>query len=170
MIQTLKDLEVEIESVLHALSVSYKIHRIMSGISFQFAIDDFGMTVCGIDRASYAVIDNAITNKFIGYKKVYFTVFDKIPDIKDEIVWELMISGYMLWLRSQYPRQFKNLIVNTNFGNRIIEERFRRWDDKRKYKFWIDYNKEAQKQAATFVLSQDPGFFDMMPDIPKEKI
>ena len=46
---------------------------------------------------------------------------------------------------------------------KIIKERLKVWDNAPKYRFLIDENEAALREATTYVLSVDPAFFDSMP-------
>lgn len=151
--------------ILQTLRVKYVVVNLtQQPESIQFIIEDYGTIVSGFDKIDYSYVNSRIDKAFPGYRKVFVDVGDDQLEKKDEIIWALMCGGYMRWLRFEFPRQFNNLIVMENFGNKIVAERLKRWNDKPMYKFYIDDSKEADKNAASYILSIDPGFFDYMPE------
>jgi hypothetical protein len=88
----------------------------------------------------------------------------------DEIIWDLMRAGYMTWIRKNYPRQFKQLIVESNFGTKIIKKRLKIWDNEPRFRFLIEENEAALNQSAVYLLSIDPGFYDFMPTKEEVKV
>lgn len=161
---SMDELEVQINMMFYALRVKAKKTSIVRGVSIQFLIEDFGVVVCAIDRLEYTIVDSAVDDNFPGWRKVYVTSEDDFNAKREELVWELMKSGYMRWLRFSYPQLFKNLIVMNNYGNKIIDHRLKIWNNQAKYKFMILDNIDAKKASATYILSTDPGFFDYMPE------
>ena len=128
----------------------------------QFKSDDFGTIVSVIQRADYGYIHEVVQRDFPGYRYVYVSTFDNLIEKRDEIIWSLMEGGYLIYIRQNFPRQFQQLITD-GFGNKIIRERLRRWDNAPKFKFFIDENTEVMKIPVTMMLSREPAFFDYMP-------
>jgi len=157
------ELEAEIDIILHTLKVKSKRVQLVRGTGAQFVCEDFGVVVSAINRTDYSSIKNIVRGKFPGYRDVYISTFDDLLEARDEILWTLMQSGYIKLIRMNFPRQFNKLIVSENFGNKIIDERLRRWGDIPKYRFFVEENKKAKEMPATMVLSTEPGFFDYMP-------
>lgn len=54
------------------------------------------------------------------------------------------------------------MISNEGWGKHTIQERLRKFKTLPKYNYFIELNKDALKAAETWILSQDPGFFDFM--------
>jgi hypothetical protein len=71
----------------------------------------------------------------------------------------------MKWIRLTYPRQFNKVIGLTDLGHKIIRKRLELWENKPKYKFLIEDNKDALLNSTSYVMALDPGFFDYMPEI-----
>jgi hypothetical protein len=83
---------------------------------------------------------------------------------KMEIFWKLMKSGYIHYLRTEVPRTFKAMIAQQGWDKKIIEKRLEIYGNDPKYNYWRNLNQWALKEASTYVLSMDPGFFDFLED------
>ncbi len=158
----IQELEVEINSMLAALQLKANKVSIVKDVSVQFIVDDFGTVVCGINRVDYIEVKKVIDAHFDGYRIIYITTNDNMSEKRYEVVWELMTGGYLKWIRFEHPRLFANLINIENFGNKIIVERLRRFNNRAKYKYLIEQNEWARRSSGTYVLSVDPGFYDLM--------
>jgi len=156
-------LESEIDIMIHALKLKPTKYQMGQKVSVQFAIDDFGVVVCGIERSDYKSIADVVENKFDGWRIVYITTEDSMIEKKEDLIWELMRSGYMKWIRMKYPRDFNNLITMSDFGNKIIQHRLKIWADRPKYRYMVEENKGALGFPSSFILSSDQSFFDYMP-------
>ena len=161
----LKELEDYISIMLTQLRATFKKLNLIRGISVQFIIEEFGLIICGIDRTCYTQVNETIIKNFPDWRIVYITTNDNIAEKKDEVLWNLMRCGYMKWLRYTFPRQVKSIINGTeNLGQKIIKERLRIWDNKPKYKFLVNDNKIALENGMLRELTNDPSFFDYMPE------
>jgi hypothetical protein len=160
----MEELEDQIKIVLDTLRVSSRKISLIKDVSFQFVIDDFGVIISGINRADYKLVKEAVEGQFPGWRDIYFTTFDEVNQIKEDIIWELMKGGYMRWVRFTFPRQFNNLIAMEGFGKKIIKKRLEIYGDKPKYRFFVSDNEAALVDADSYILSIDPGFYDMMPE------
>jgi hypothetical protein len=156
------ELESDIEITLRSLRVDFRKLYLVKDVSVQFVCEDFGVIVNAINRADYSYVNKVTIENFPNCRYVYITTFDDLLEAKDEIIWTLMQSGYMTYIRKEFGRQFKDLMID-NFGNKIIDERLKRWGDQPKFKFFIEDNKEARQLPVNMVLSAEPSFFDMMP-------
>ena len=87
---------------------------------------------------------------------------DILEEKRMEVIWELMKSGYMHYLRTEIPRTFKELIISKGWDKKIINKRLELYGDDPKYNYWRELNKWALKESSTYVLSVDPGFFDFL--------
>ena len=150
--------------MIQALRLKAKKISLVKSVSSQFIIEEFGTIICAIDRMEYIVVDSAIDDNFPDWRKIFVSSGDDMNVKREELVWELMKSGYIRWLRFRYQQLFKNLIVMNNFGNKIIDQRLKIWNNKPKYKSMIEDNVQVKKLAATYIMSVDPGFFDYMPE------
>lgn len=159
---TLEELGVEIETTLRALLVNYK--KTKAKDSEQYIVSEFGTVVCGINRLDYKLTSDNIDGNFKDYRVIYITTEDLVHERKNDIIWALMRSGYMRYIRSNYKNQFRNLMVMQDFGRQIIQERLRIWGDKPKYAWWVEENNAVLTQSASYILAQDPAFYDMMPE------
>lgn len=161
----LQELEIHIKIMLKTFMLSSKKVSILKGIAVIFLIEDFGVTLCGINRIDYSQVEAAMQEKFKGWRHVYIATNDNMVEKKYDVLWELMRSGYMKWLRSVYPNQLKNTLTGPDsLGDRILRERLRIWADHPKYNYLIEDNKSVLKYGILRELPHDPGFFDYMPD------
>ena len=162
----MQELEDRISVTLTHLFVSYKVVNVMRGMSVQFLIEDFGTIVCCINRLDYRQVQDKLATDYEGWRTVYVSTQDDLTEVRYEILWALMRSGYMKWLRMTYPQQMKNVLVGTeNLGTRIIKERLRLWGDRPRNSFWIEDNEFVLANGILQEYSRDPGFFDYMPEI-----
>ena len=159
----MEELENELDMMMNALKVKVKKTILGRHVAVQYTSDDFGVAVFGIERMDYSMVESNMTVKFQGWRRVYITTEDNLLEKKDEVIWELMRSGYMKWVRLNFPRDFTNLITMQNFGNKIINQRLKIWAGQSKYKFFIEDNESAKKYPANYVMASDPSYFDYMP-------
>ena len=158
------ELEININAMFTALHLKPTKTSVVKDVSIQFIVEIFGTIVCGINRVDYTAVKIVIDDHFKGYRVIYITTNDNMNEKRYEVIWELMVGGYMRWIRFEYPRLFTSLITNENFGNKIIKERLNRFDDNAKYSYLIEQNQWAMRNASTYVLAVDPGFYDTMPE------
>jgi len=157
-----EELAAEVGISLQTLRVPTKKTSVIPDTTVQFVSEDFGTIVSVIDRADYSYVNKTVREKYPDHRYVYVSTYDNLIEKRDEIVWTLMEGGYMYYIRQNYPRQFNRLIAE-GFGNKIIKERLRRWDNKPMYRFLIEENVKAKDLPTTMVLSMEPAFFDYMP-------
>ena len=157
------ELIIEIQAMLSALHLKYKKLLIGSYLPEAFMVEDFGVIVAGIDRKDYTQVQSKLALEYPDHKLFFMVGDDNLLEKKDELIWELMRSGYMRFIRKNYTRQFNNLI-QSGFGRKIVTERLRIWNDKQCYKYFIEENKLALQTPDSYVLSSDPAFFDYMPE------
>lgn len=159
----LEELESELNIILTSLRVPY--HRVLLGKNLPevFEAKDFGVVVVGIHPQDYSVVLNKLVTLFKGRRYIIVATTDNILEVKDEIIWDFMRSGYMRYIRTHYNRQFNNLIQQ-GFGRKIINERLKVWDGDPKYSFLIEENKEALQLSEPVILNYDPAFYDYMPE------
>jgi len=162
----MQELEDRVGVMLTHLFVDYKIVNVMKGMSVQFIIEDFGTIVSCVNRLDYKQVQDKLTTDYNGWRVVYISTQDDLDEARYEVLWALMRSGYMRWLRMAYPRQMKNVLMGIdNLGARIIKERLRLWADKPRNSFWINENEYVLANGILQEYSRDPGFFDYMPEI-----
>jgi hypothetical protein len=157
-------LATEIEVILRALLLTYRLDFTSDKNSFYITIPMFGTVINGVYSLNYKLTNDIIDTKFKNYRVVYVTTEDLLHEWKVSLVWALMRSGYLRYIRSKYSTQFKSLIIGQDFARQIVTERLRLWADKPKYTWLINENKEALAMSATYILSVDPAFYDMMPE------
>jgi len=149
--------------ILGALKVPYTITSVIKNITTQYIMEDFGVVVSVITPGDYTLIRERVDDLFKSYSPLYISEKDNLNEKRYEIIWTLMQSGYMKWLRLSYPAQFPNILDAGNLGNLIIDERLYRWDNKAKFKYLIQDNLEAKQVGFRRMLTHDPSFFDYMP-------
>ncbi len=151
--------------MLSQFRLIYRKQNLISNISSQFVVEDFGTIVCCINRVDYTQINDKLANDYNGWRRVFISDLDILSEKRYEVLWALMRGGYMTWLRRTYPHQIKSVLVGAdNLGNRIIDERLRIWNDAPKYRFLIADNIEVKQSGVLGELTHDPGFFDYMPE------
>lgn len=161
----LSELEQEATIILSQLRVKHRKISIMRGVSSQLIVDDFGLIICCINRVDYAQVSNAIGDQYKDWRVIYLTTNDNMLNKKYEVLWALMRGGYMKWLRYTYPRQVKSVLNGPEeLGRKIMEERLRIWNDKPKYKWLVEDTRLAFKNGILRELTNDPSFFDYMPE------
>ena len=149
--------------MLQTLRLDVKEHYPSSKVEYQFINDQFGLIVHVVDRRFYEPPEPTL-DPYEHWRQIYIDREDDINKKREETVWELMKGGYMTWLRSENQQAFKNLILNYDYSKKIIDQRLKIWGDKPKYRFLVQYNTDAYRMSATYILSIDPGFFDYMPE------
>lgn len=149
--------------VLGALKVPYNITSIIKNITTQFIVEEFGVVINVMNAADYSLINERVNELFKDYRILFVSDKEAISEKRYEILWAMMKSGYMKWLRLNYSAQFVNILETDNLGNRIIDERLAIWDNKPKYRYYIQDNEDAKEVGFRRVLSRDPSFFDYMP-------
>lgn len=159
---SIEELEAEIIITLKTLRVPFKKVTVVKNISSQYISEDFGVLISIMDSVDYTFVKNAVATAYPDYRYVFVSTQDNLVEAKDEVVWTLMQSGFMRYVRTNYPRQFNNLIQE-GFGDKIINERLKRWGDQPKYKFLREENKKAKGLPTSMIISNDPAFFDYMP-------
>lgn len=166
MSKTMHELEAELGAMLSALRLDYKKVSVMEGISAQFVVDTFGVIICAINRPDYAVVDKALEKDYKGWRLVYVTTFDDVNEKRYEIIWSLMRSGYLTWLRQNFSdSQFRRLMFDGNFANKVLDKRLEIWGDTPKYRYLANNDLFAKGQGRiSEFLSKDPGYFDYMPE------
>jgi hypothetical protein len=157
-------LMVEVEAIVSALHVPYNVESLGKNLPSIVKCELFGTVISGIEAKDYSFVKEKIEEKYKGFRIVFVTTADNLIDKKDDIIWELMRSGYMRYIRQTYPKQFNTLIMYHSLGNKIINERLRLYGDRPCYQFLVEENKAALRQQPSFVLSIDTSFYDYMPE------
>ena len=161
---TVKALETEIEVMLKAYRVPFRKEALESNLPNLYIIEDFGVIISGFERVEYTIVANRIATHYKGYRFIPITTMDNMNEKKDEVLWELMRSGYMRYIRTSYPGQFKTLLTQYGLGRKIINERLRIWGDAPKYKYLVEENRSFLGSSEVYALSMDPAFYDFMPE------
>lgn len=161
---TLEQLTKEMELMLKALRVPYKKMSVIKNISQQFICDMFGLIVSTTTDADIDYVKDAIISKMPNYRYYLITNLVNILEARHSLIWALAEGGYLYYVRSNFPRSFNDLITMQDFGNKIIEERLKRWKNLPKYRFLIEENEKARRISSTMVMSTEPSFFDYMPE------
>lgn len=157
-----EEMEAEVAITLQSLRVHNKKASVVPDVSVQFVCEDFGTVVSVINRADYSYVNKTVKEHYPDYRYVYISTYDNLIEKRDEIIWSLMKSGYMTYIRQNFPRQFSRLITD-GFGAKIIRERLKRWANKPMYRFLIAEDERVKDAPTTMVLATEPAFFDYMP-------
>jgi hypothetical protein len=163
---SLEELYTEIEILLSTFMLQYKKVTLSGNSSDIYVVHELGMILVGIDPLDYSYIMQKLLDKFPGYRYYILSCDDSLLDKKDEILWDLMRSGYIRYIRYKFQRQFNNMIQQ-GLGRKIITERLRIWGNTPKYKYLVEENRRCLDVAAPYLVAQDPAFFDFMPEIPQ---
>lgn len=160
------ELEALLEANLRALRVEYRKEYLIKDISVQFVVEKFGVIVCGINRMDYKLVDTAVGDQYKGWRVVYLTTYDDMNEKRDEVLWALVRSGYLMWLRNNFTiTQYRNVMFEENWAHKIITKRLEIWGDSPKYRYLVESDSFAKGQGRiSEYLSKEPGFFDYMPE------
>jgi len=146
----------DVEQMVYLFGVEF--NTTTAGSTTIFEIPMFGVKIFFIED------DAALTPVMVrGWRIVSVRPNNLFEEKKMEIFWELMRSGYAHYLRTEVPRTFKAMITQQGWDKKIIEKRLEIYGDNPKYNYWRDLNKWGLKQASSYLLSTDPGFFDFLP-------
>jgi hypothetical protein len=164
---TMYELEAILEANLRALRVEYRKEYLIKDISVQFVVEKFGVIVCGINRMDYKLVDTAVGDQYEGWRIVYITTYDDMNEKRDEVLWAMMKSGYLMWLRHHLTTtQYRKLMFDSNIAHKVINKRLTMWEDDPKYRYLKECDAFAAGQGRiSEYLAKEPGFFDYMPEI-----
>lgn len=156
------ELIIDFELTLNLLKLEATVEKYLTGKLKIYNIDKFGIKIYCIRNFLQHELQEASLES--SKRTFIISTANDFQEKKDSFIWELMKSGYLRWFRMEYPRQFKDLIVNQNFGNKIIKKRLELWDNKDKFKYFIEESK-LYTASLGYVLTLDPSFFDVIPEI-----
>lgn len=151
----------DVRIMLHALRLESKEHCPSPKVEQQFIIKEFGVVVHVVNSKFFEIPE---LDPYEDWRQIYINEHDNLNKKREETVWEIMKSGYMIWLRETHPQAFKNLILNYDYSKKIIDQRLKIWNGKPKYTFLIERNIKARSMSSGYILSVEPGFFDDMPE------
>jgi hypothetical protein len=141
--------------LLFQFNVKYDRHDY--GNSSIFTVPYFGTKIVYLDGQEF---ENKILD---GWNVAYVHPDFDIIKSKERIVWGLVQGGYFHYLHANYKKTFQYMIANEGWGKKLIQERIRRFKNEPKYIYFGGLNKDASRESSeTWILSQDPGFFDFM--------
>ena len=162
---SIEELKIEVAVSLRAFRIDrWQEFVIGKNVSFQFVIEQFGVIVCTINPDDRAFVENKLKERFRDWRFVFVSTLDNMAEAKDEILWALMRSGYMKWLRYTYEREYKYMFNTTNIARKIVDKRLEVWGAKEKYKFLVEDTIDGMKQPISRLISTEPAFFDEMPE------
>jgi len=160
-------LEANVGATLVALKVNYKKIELMKNIANIFIIDVFGVIVCTMYRKDYKLVDTALKESYKDWRVIYIVIQDNFLEKKDEIIWELMRSGYLRWLRTEKcsDSEFRRMMFDGGFATKLINKRLELYGDAPKYRYLKQCDEFARGQGRiSEYLSKEPAFFDFMPE------
>jgi len=153
----------EVESMLKALRVPYKQTSGVRKISHQFTCDMFGLVISITTEGDLGSVRDNVFSKMPNFRYYFVTDISNAAEFRQNLIWALAEGGYLGFIRTNFPRQFANLLTMQDFGKKIIDERLKRWNNLPKYRFLIEENEKARRISANVILAVEPGFFDYMP-------
>jgi hypothetical protein len=159
-----EDLIKEVEAMLKALRVPCRKVAVIKHVSQQFICEMFGLIVSVTTEADLDYVKEAAMSKMPNFRYYFITNISNAMDARQTLIWALAEGGYLGFIRTNFPRQFADLLTMQDFGKKIIEERLKRWNNLPKYKFLIEENEKARQISANVILAVEPGFFDYMPE------
>jgi len=150
----------EVMQIMNVLLFQFNVEydRYNYGDSSIFTVAKFGTKIVYLDGQEF---ENKILD---GWNVVYVHPDYDVVKSKERIVWGLVKGGYFHYLRNNYKKTFRHMISNEGWGKRLIQERMRRYREDPKYAYYGELNKDALRASETWVMSQDPGFFDAVLD------
>jgi len=158
-------LKTEIKSSLYALGLAgWEQLTLGHGVAEQYAIKNFGVVVCVVDKENISFVASKLYDFFSGWRVIYVTSIEELSIKKDELLWELARSGYFRWLRLTNYRKFSSVLSTSNLANKIIKKRLSIYGNKQKYNFFRQEDESALKTSTVQLLSMDPSFFDFIPE------
>lgn len=83
----------------------------------------------------------------------------------ENLMWLLISKGYMAYIRegeSGRSGLYKNLLINQNWGLKIIDKRLELYNNEPKNKFMIERNKRLRDFSIHYILMHHPDFFDYL--------
>ena len=143
-------------TLLFQFNIEYDRHDY--GDSSIFTVTKFGVKVVYLDGQEF---DKKILN---GWNVVYVHPDFDIKKSKERIVWCLVQGGFFHYLRNNYKKTFHYMISQEGWGKLFIQERLNRYKELPKHAYFGELAKDALLASETWVISQDPGFFDTMVD------
>lgn len=165
---SLEELIDDTNIMISTFRVPFKKVPLGTNLPATFELAALGVTITCIFPDDYSVVLGKLHNNFPNYRHIFITTSDNMFEKKDEVIWELMRSGYMRFVRLTYPRQFAD-VVQHGLGHKIIKERLKIWGNKNKYKYLIQENEECLRVSVATLLNYDTSFFDYMPEKPMEE-
>ncbi|RLI61321.1 MAG: hypothetical protein DRO67_08160 [Candidatus Asgardarchaeum californiense] len=151
----------DVRTMLYTLRLDSKEHCPSMKVEYQFIIDQFGIIVHVVNSKFYELPE---LDPYEDWRQIHISEKDDLNKKREEMVWEIMKSGYMTWLRETHQQAFKNLILNYDYSKKIIDQRLKIWNGKPKYKFLIERNVRAYSMSSAYIMSAEPAFFDDMPE------
>jgi len=99
-----------------------------------------------------------------GWFIVQYEKSKSLSEIRDEIVFALVRSGYVAYIRDDETtgsdRAFQKFIIDWGWGDKIIAGRLREWEGKPRYRYLYERNKRFQKAVMASLITHYPNFFD----------
>jgi hypothetical protein len=162
----MNELEANLGATFKALQVDYRKMELIKSVATLFVLNVFGIAVCGINRRDYKLVDTALKDAYKDWRVSYVTTQDNFSEKKDGIIWELMRSGYLRWLRNNCSdSQYRKMMFEGGFANKILNARLKMWGDLPKYRYLRECDEFAKGQGRiSEYLSKEPAFFDFMPE------
>ena len=160
----LEDLALDIAVMLQALKVpSRRMHLAKDG-AIMFLCTMFGIIFVASFKEDNSYILNNLNELYPDHRYIFISAEKPVAVMREEIILSFMKSGYMQYIRLNFPRQFSDLIIMQGYAEKIINARLSIWNGKPCYKYLIDDNIKAKSFPASMVLAKDAAFYDYMPE------
>lgn len=150
----------DVDKMLQVLLTQFNVtfERQDIGESSIYEISEFGTKVVYMDGQ---MVDRKILN---GWNVAYVHPDFNENSSRDRIVWALVRGGYFHYLRHNYKNTFNQMMNSQGWDKKLIEYRKKIYKEIPKYGYWKRLNDDGLNAASSYVLSMDPGFYDMIID------
>ncbi|MFA7247691.1 MAG: hypothetical protein WC169_11015 [Dehalococcoidia bacterium] len=146
----------DVTQILYQLQVGFS-QRASGNDSAVFEIRDFGLKLIWSTAKGYDVAND--------WNVLTINPEDKLPHVREEILWELAKGGFFHHLRTNFPNTFKQMLSGRSgedWHNKIIKKRLELYGIKKRYNYHRTLNQEMLNVPFAQVLSIDPGFYDFL--------
>lgn len=145
--------------ILNRLALPFKV-REAGSMQLHVIVPDFGI----VFRFSAATSMSA----YKGWDIIDVDLNElEVSDMKfgENLMWLLISKGYIAYIRegdSGRAVLYKNLLINQNWGLKIIDKRLELYNNEPKNKFMIERNKRLRDFSIHYILMHHPDFFDYL--------
>lgn len=149
-------------SLLNNLRLKYKDHNKEKPTLRYVEIPDFGLIIKFSDTTVFNV------SGYVGYSVMTYQLEhdEKVRlEFSESLMWHLISNGYMAYIRESEDggneRIFMSLLVNGNWGNKILNKRLSDWSKRPEKSFLIRRTRSLMEKLSVHqIYSRFPDFFD----------